>query len=171
MTEQNRIEKFKNMITVNIDFLTELIDTGFFTAPASTKYHGAYRGGLFDHSYAMAEELQLLTVNNNLTWQKERSPHVVGLFHDICKTQQYLEVDTGYVYNPDQLLPGHGDKSIILLQQWMSLTEEEMLCIRWHMGAFDDKDNWKYYSKSVAKYPNVLWTHQADMIASQVKGV
>ena len=53
----------------------------------------------------------------------------------------------------------------------MKLTEEEVACIRWHMGAFDDQKFWNYYTAAVKKYPNVLWTHTADMIASQVLGV
>jgi hypothetical protein len=53
----------------------------------------------------------------------------------------------------------------------MKLTPEEVMCIRWHMGAFDEKENWQYYSRAVNKYPNVLWTHTADMIASQIMGV
>jgi hypothetical protein len=57
------------------------------------------------------------------------------------------------------------------LASHMKLTEEEVLCIRWHMGAFDDKENWNKFTAAVHKYTNVLWTHQADMIASQVKGV
>ena len=53
----------------------------------------------------------------------------------------------------------------------LSLTEEERLCIRWHMGAFDKKENWDGYDKAVAQYQNVLWTHTADMVASRVLGV
>jgi len=51
------------------------------------------------------------------------------------------------------------------------LTEEEVLCIRWHMGAFDEKENWNAYGKAIEKYPNVLWTHTADMVASKIEGV
>jgi len=46
--------------------------------------------------------------------------------------------------------------------------EEELLCIRWHMGAFDDKENWNSYGRSVTEYPNVLFTHTADMIAARI---
>ena len=51
------------------------------------------------------------------------------------------------------------------------LTEEEMLCIRWHMGAFDDKENWNSYGRAVTNFPNVLYTHTADMIAARILGV
>lgn len=50
----------------------------------------------------------------------------------------------------------------------VKLTDEEMACIRWHMGAFDDKENWDKYGKSIEKYPNVLWTHTADMMAARI---
>jgi hypothetical protein len=45
------------------------------------------------------------------------------------------------------------------------------MCIRYHMGAFTDKSEWNDYTRAVRNYPNVLWTHQADMLASQVAGV
>mgnify|MGYP000999254425 CR=1 FL=1 len=48
---------------------------------------------------------------------------------------------------------------------------DTLICIRRHMGAFDEKSNWKYYSKAVNQYPNVLWAHTADMIVSQILGV
>lgn len=50
----------------------------------------------------------------------------------------------------------------------IQLTDEELYCIRWHMGAFDDTENWKYYSGAIEKYPNVLYTHTADMVAAKI---
>ena len=52
-----------------------------------------------------------------------------------------------------------------------TLTEEEIMCIRYHMGAFTDKEEWRDYTNAVKNFPNVLWTHQADMLASHVSGV
>ena len=49
--------------------------------------------------------------------------------------------------------------------------DEEIMCIRYHMGAFTDKSEWNDYTRAVSQYPNVLWTHQADMLASHVAGV
>lgn len=43
-------------------------------------------------------------------------------------------VGDGWEHNNNILLNGHGEKSIILFQPFVELTEEEMLCIRWHMG-------------------------------------
>lgn len=74
-------------------------------------------------------------------------------------------------YATDTLLKGHGDKSVMVLAQYFKLTEEEIMCIRYHMGAFCDKSEWNDYTRAVHKYTNVLWTHQADMLASHVEGV
>ena len=63
---------------------------------------------------------------------------------------------------------GHGDKSVIIAQHLLPLTEEEVLCIRWHMGAYDDQKVWDNLGAAIEKYPNVLFTHTADMIASKV---
>ena len=74
--------------------------------------------------------------------------------------------------NVDSILPGHGDKSVIMLSKYITLTDEEIACIRWHMGAYEkDTTMWNYYGKAIEKYPNVLYTHTADMIASKILGV
>ena len=146
-----------------------LKDGGFLTAPASTRFHGNYDGGLFDHSVAVMETLVKLTHDNNLKWQRKASPYVIGLFHDLCKCDQYLLLDGQYVYNDNLVLKGHGDKSVIILSQFMTLTEEEILCIRYHMGAYE-KDDWQGYDLAIRKYPNLLYVHLADMYASKVIG-
>ena len=170
----NRNEKLEELMGsfagfCDLGFENYLKDCGFTTAPASTKYHGNYAGGLFDHSLAVMDTLVQLTHDNNLKWQRSISPKVVGLFHDLCKIDQYLLLDGQYVYNDNLVLKGHGDKSVIYLSQFMTLTEEEILCIRYHMGAYE-KDDWQRYDLAIRKYPNVLWTHHADMIASKVIG-
>lgn len=190
MTELQRLNDFlaeaPEMIRTNkplIDFLTV---RGFFRAPASTKYHGAFPGGLYEHSLKVYEQLIRLTDGLGLTWQRNESRFIIGFFHDLCKIDQYREVvdDPGkvlfgavepegrvvhYEYNDGLLLTGHGSKSVLLLSQFMALTEEEMLCIRYHMGAYE-KDDWTGYDLAIKKYPNVLITHTADMFASKVDG-
>jgi hypothetical protein len=133
---------------------------------------------------AVTRFLLNLTKDNGLIWQKERSPYLVGMFHDLCKIDQYRNPKSGILvdgremvnpdaweYNPYTFLKGHGDKSVMLLSQFFTLTEEEILCIRYHMGAFVEKEEWRDYTRAVHAYPNVLWTHQADMLASHVEGV
>ena len=169
---------------VPVDMVDYLVSYGFFTAPASTKYHGAYEDGLYQHSVAVTKFLLRLTEDNKLIWRNERSPYIVGMFHDLCKIDQYRHpvigetlggdyiADNGkWEYNTNTLLKGHGEKSVMLLSQFYRLTEEEICCIRYHMGAFTDKSEWNDYTRAVSQYPNVLWTHQADMMASHVAGV
>jgi len=153
---------------------SDLNDMGFFTAPASTKYHGAYEGGLFDHSIEVANQLVGLTNRLGLTWERPDSPYIVGMFHDLCKCDNYVwDIEKGqYTYNPDIIIPGHGEKSVILLQRFTVLTDDEIACIRWHMGAYEkDPKMWEYYGRAIEQYPNVLYTHTADMIASKIVGI
>lgn len=173
MTLAERIEKFNNLMgdIVPPEVKKDLLDKGFFTAPASTKYHGNYEGGLFDHSYMVARYLKKLTKDCRLDWQNPRSPLLVGMFHDLCKMDNYIWIGNQYEYVIDTLLKGHGDKSVMIMAQYFKLTEEEIMCIRYHMGAFCDKSEWNDYTRAVHKYTNVLWTHQADMLASHVEGV
>jgi hypothetical protein len=181
MTEKERYELFletplANMLAAN-DGAVELLKRGFFTAPASTKHHGAYDGGLFDHSFAVMNFLVELSAKNDLKWTRPESPFLVGMFHDLCKIDNYRRAVYGkqlnqeWEHNPDCHIKGHGDKSVMLLSQFVTLTEEEILCIRYHMGAFVDKEEWRDYTAAIHKYPNVLWTHHADMLASHVLGV
>lgn len=158
-------------VTNNV--IDRLRDMNFFTTPASTKFHGNYEGGLFAHSILVAKTLVELTGCNNLMWERKESPYIIGMFHDLCKTDYYISNGTGHYWerNDDCLLKGHGEKSVMLLSQFYTLTEEEIMCIRYHMGAFTPKEEWSDYTRAVHTYPNVLWTHHADMIASHVHGV
>jgi HD superfamily phosphohydrolase YqeK len=171
---------------VSADMLDWLIGQGFFMKPAAIKYHGNYTGGLFDHSFEVMEDLVEMTEKFNIPWMNKRSPYIVGMFHDLCKLDDYVDenaVDTvvmgtgspisknpKWTCNSNQILKGHGEKSIILLSQFMTLTEEEIMCIRFHMGTYET-DDWDAYDKAIKKYESVLWTHTADMYASKVKGV
>lgn len=101
-------------------------------------------------------------------------PLIVGMFHDLCKVDDYVPTETGWDYNRNKVLNGHGDKSVIMVQHLLGpagLTEQEMLCIRWHMGAFDEKENWNCNGAAVAVEQNVLYTHTADMYASRVMDI
>jgi hypothetical protein len=187
----NRIEDFVEFVGGHIwdaDVIAgRLEELGYFSAPASIRYHGNVTGGLYEHSKAVTLELLNLTEKLGLRWGRRDSIYIVGMFHDICKTYDYsreivrekaadgsvvCETEGKWVYNTDMLLPGHGEKSVIIAQHILgTLTQEEIMCIRWHMGAFDDRENWKYYSAAVKKYPNVLYTHVADMTVSQIIGV
>lgn len=188
LTTNRRIELFDGLMKeiITKDFYNWLIQNGFFTQPASTKYHGAYEGGLFDHSYKVTQILLDMTQRLNLQWTRPESPYIIGMFHDLCKIDNYLTIvdepgetmmgtnevkgkEVYFEYNPNTILKGHGEKSIMLLSQFIALTEEELFCIRFHMGAYEGQDQWDNYDKAIRKYENVLFTHTADMYASKVK--
>lgn len=189
MNEAQRLHYFNEFMkpcSLTIPFVDWLISTGFFTAPASTKYHGAYEGGLFDHSKAVAESLMKLTDGLKLEWKRPESPLIVGMFHDLCKIDIYKEVvdNEGIIMfgmdepkerqvhyeHVEPLLKGHGEKSVMLLSQFMTLTPEELFCIRYHMGVYVPGDI-DAFGKAVEQFPNVLYTHTADMMAARIKGV
>ena len=160
-----------------------LDEIGYFDCPAAKSHHGAERGGLVKHSIAVAKELVNLTDKLGLEWERAESPLLIGLLHDICKCYNYKWEynENGEISNidyDDRVEGGHGSKSALLLASHIQLTHEELMCIRYHillnhilLSAFTDKSEWKYYSSSIHDYPNILYTHTADMIASQVRGI
>jgi len=171
---------------ISVDFLDWLIDQGFFVKPAAISHHGNYTGGLFDHSFEVMDVLVDMTKRFDIQWKDERSPWIVGMFHDLCKMDDYIDEnaegivvmgtgspvskDPKWTKNSGSILSGHGDKSVMMLSQFMTLTEEEIFCISFHMGAYET-DRWNQYDAAIKKYETVLWTHTADMYASKVKGV
>ena len=164
----------KDFVSENSEFVGWLEEKGFFTAPAAVRHHSNYTGGLFDHSLAVAEALVGYTDRLNLVWDRPWSPYIVGMFHDVCKTEAYHYNHTELTWehaNDQGVIPGHGEKSVIMLLQHIQLSDEEIACIRWHMGAFEGKEMWSGYSGACKKFPNVLYTHTADMYASQVLGI
>jgi HD superfamily phosphohydrolase YqeK len=185
MNDKSRVQLFHETVKQYLpdEMAAWLIAQGFFMKPAAVKHHSNYTGGLFDHSFKVMQVLVDMTEKFDLEWQNPRSPYIVGMFHDLCKIDAYIDEnaegmvvmgtgspiskDPKWNYNNDVILKGHGDKSVMLLSQFMTLTEEEIMCIRFHMGAYQTED-WDAYDKAIRKYPNVLFTHTADMYASKV---
>lgn len=173
-TEEERIALFTGCMPrpYNTGILQQLEKDGFFTAPAAASHHGNYEGGLFDHSFAVTCQLVDYTHSLGLQWERKESPYIVGMLHDYCKTKIYTKrEDRTYAHTGNTVLPGHGDASVILVQQFLDLTLEELMCIRWHMGAFEGEKYWNGYSEACKRWENVLYTHTADMYASQVLGI
>lgn len=177
-SKSERVEAFKALMSgafppPQCDSLARRLDRmGFFDAPASTKYHGVFAGGLYEHSEDVTRNLLDLTEKLGLKWGRNQSPYLVGMLHDLCKCDLYAEkADGTFSYQENRTLTGHGDKSVILSQELTDLSQEEILCIRWHMGAYDDSKYWSAIGAAIELYPNVLYTHTADMIASRIHGV
>jgi HD superfamily phosphohydrolase YqeK len=117
----------------------------------------------------VTKSLVYLTKKLGLQWKRPQSPYLVGMFHDLCKCDQYMQkADGTFDYRKNLPLVGHGSKSVIIAQHLLPLTEEEVLCIRWHMGAYDDKEVWNSLGAAIEDYPNVLFTHTADMMAARI---
>lgn len=174
--EDLNIKRFKEMAAgvFTESQIKRMKDMGFFRKPASLKHHGQANGDLYIHSLMIYELLKDWTEKGLIQWENERSPMVIAFMHDICKADDYIwDYDMNeWQWNGEALLTGHGDKSVIMATSFFpDLTEEEMMCIRYHTGAFEGKHMWNNYTNAVKRYPNILWVHQADMIASQVYGV
>ena len=164
-----------------------LLKSDFFIAPASTQYHGAYEGGLLQHSLNVFDCLdawcQRYDLYSDDTLTKENVA-IAALLHDVCKSHYYQkgtrnvkDPDTGKwyakeVYGVSERLPlGHGEKSCLILQWFIPLTVDELLAIRWHMGGFDsavkggDRSlNKAWEEAGTTKLPVLL--HLADMEAT-----
>ena len=150
-TEENRQKFERNLMRVERDGIDRLMEfirkSDFYTAPASTKYHGAYEGGLLAHSINVYENLHGKKYAAGL-WGAElkdvpdESIIVVGLLHDICKTYYYTtemrnrKIDGRWeqvpFYTVDDKIPyGHGEKSVMMVEEYIKLTPQERYAIRW----------------------------------------
>lgn len=159
-----------------INYLLERTD--YFIAPASTKFHSNFDGGLAFHSNNVVE----LLIQKNEQYKLGLSLdtiYLTGYLHDLCKCNIYektmrLKKDEmtgkwiGYAsYEINENVPlGHGEKSVILLQQFVKLSLEECLMIRWHMGAYIPKEDYRDYNKAIELYKSVLAFSNADAEAS-----
>lgn len=176
-------EKFKETFRSIIkrpgaeDLLKGLEKIGFFEAPASTKYHGAYPGGLVKHSNNVFRRLAWLNGEEARKGQQSYSAEhiaVVALLHDVCKAQVYsLErVPTGqqYTYRGDALPIGHGEKSVIMIQPFMELDAVEIIAIRWHMGAYDAaaRSDLRELDRAFKQCKLAAMLHLADMMATHL---
>ncbi len=174
-------EKFKAVFCAQVKrsggavMLRVLDEIGFFEAPASTKYHGSYKGGLVEHSNNVCRRLLWLAADQAAREGRQRysveTLVIVALLHDICKAKAYREnAEGGFVYNTYDLPYGHGEKSVFMIMQWMSLTEEEALAIRWHMGAYDNaaRHDLRELSRAMEQSELVVMLHMADMLATHL---
>lgn len=158
-----------------------LSDSDFFTAPASTRFHGAYEGGLLEHSLQVYEEICKLASLYSTKEINASSLIIAALLHDVCKVNFYksdtrnVKVNGVWeqvpVYMIDDKMPlGHGEKSVIILQNYIKLSADEIFAIRWHMGGFDDTA--KSYvggmqlSAALSNCPLLVLLHMADLSAS-----
>ena len=153
-----------------------LLSTDIETAPASTKYHEAYTGGLMEHSVNVFNELvRLLKAFPEVKVTAETAA-IIALLHDVCKVNCYKteyrnrkneygqwEKYPVYTFKEDFSFGGHGSKSVYLIQKFMKLTDAEAVAINCHMGV--ENGNWAV-NDAFRAYPLAFLLHTADMAST-----
>jgi len=153
MNQEQIKERIKELLIETHRFgMPELVhylehESDFFTAPASTKHHGAHVGGLAEHSLNVYYVLDRLNRELN-EYCLDHHIVTVALLHDLCKANYYAleprwrKDDRGKWESydawtvKDDLPLGHGEKSLHLISRFVKLDDVEALAIRWHMGAW-----------------------------------
>lgn len=183
----NRKEDFIRLYTEHIkrpgstELLKWLEDSDFFTAPASTRFHGSYIGGLCEHSVNVWEELVRLLKAYPEVRVTAESAAIVSLLHDLCKVGLYKtelrkqNVNGVWVQRPvyttkeDFCYGGHGSKSVYLIQRYMNLTEAEATAVNCHMGPWDRSPGDYSLGPAYEQFPLALLVHWADESATYIR--
>lgn len=187
MIQENK-NKYIEILRQNVkrEGIENLIDylqkTDFFTAPASTRFHSCFEGGLCLHSMNVLNRfIKLLHGEYGENWQEKcsmESAVIIALFHDICKAETYsiemrnvkengIWVQKPYYTVNDKLPYGHGEKSVYIVNGFIRLTREEAMCINWHMGEYDARAKGGVsLSEIYYKYPTAFLFHIADNMAT-----
>ena len=177
-------EEFINLLrSTNREGIEDLISflekTDFYTAPASTRYHGDFEGGLLEHSMKVYEIFKNKVEHNimGLNWSDD-TLIIMALLHDICKVNFYKvdyrnaknergEWEKVPYYTVDDTIPyGHGEKSVMMITEYIKLTPEEKYAIRWHMGFTEPKEQYNTLGAAFKRYPIALLLHEADLEAT-----
>ena len=177
-------EEFLNLLrSVQREGMEDLIkfveSTDFFKAPASTRFHGNFEGGLLQHSMKVYDILKEKLNNTPVPMNISKDTiKIVALLHDICKVNYYkvdyrnAKNDLGVwekvpYYTVEDTIPyGHGEKSVMMITEYMKLTVEEKYAIRWHMGLSEPKELYGTLSAAFSKYPLALMLFEADLEAT-----
>lgn len=159
-----------------IEKLIKWLDTtDFYTAPASTRFHGNYPGGLVEHSLDVLDEMNVLRKayhdHLNLSFSDD-SIKIVALLHDVCKADMYgvekrnrknaqgqWEQYDFYTRNELFNFGGHGSKSVWLVSKHIQLTDEEAVAINCHMGSWDGNTS---VGDAYEQFPLAWLLHVAD---------
>lgn len=182
LIEQNKktiIRLLESTNRVGIEKLIEYLNsTNFFIDPASAYYHGSYKGGLAHHSLQVYYNLKQYR-DLGLVSASDEEIIIVALMHDICKANTYsvstrnVKVDNEWVQvptykNEKPIYPyGHGELSVDILRDYIDLSINERLAIRYHMGAYESKESWNNLQYAQEISPLVLWLHVADVVATR----
>ena len=185
--EQTLMETKREGINALLDYIRK---SDFYTAPASTRFHSCHEGGLLEHSVNVYNCLNCKCSQDMWTESFKGigadSIAITGLLHDICKTNFYdVEMKNKKVYSEtgtksdsngrydwvsvpgytidDKIPYGHGEKSVVMLEQFIKLKPIERYMIRWHMGFSEPKENYNALGAAITKYPAILAMYEADL--------
>ncbi len=178
--KQEFVKLLKETNREGIDKLLDFLEkSDFYTAPASTRFHGSKECGLLEHSMKVYELLKQKVEHSPLPIDiSDESIRIIALLHDICKTNFY-KVDyrnaknalgvwekVPYYAVEDTIPYGHGEKSVMMISEYIKLTNDEKYAIRWHMGYTEPKELYTTIGLAYQKYPIALLTHEADLEAT-----
>ena len=174
------------------DVIEGLEGMGFFIAPASANHHLNIEGGLLLHSLNTCKAALMVwegmkALEPGLVKEVGRDSVIIAsLLHDVCKSDIYVrsvkkrknalgmwEDCEGYKVTYKNFPMGHGEKSVILLFcNGLEMTDDEMLAIRWHMGAWginmNSYEDQRCYDTSRKLYPLVAIIQAADSLAASI---
>ena len=185
MTNQERfLQIYREKITrEGADKLLEFLHkSDFFTAPASTRFHGAHEGGLVEHSLNVYDCLVDILARPRMKElygieYSDESIAIAALLHDLCKVNFYktsyrnVKDETGkwvsapYYTIEDSLPYGHGEKSVYMISAYMRLTRDEAFAIRYHMG-FSGNEDPGNVGRALEMFPLAYAVFCADMEAT-----
>jgi hypothetical protein len=171
-----------------IDKVIEYLNNSdFFKAPASTKYHNSFEGGLAEHSFNVYAVLKDKVSSLFPERLSKDTVIITALLHDVCKINFYKKenknVKKGTKLNykgeevpnwveeevwavDDQFPYGHGEKSVYLLSKYIELTDQEAMMIRFHGGFAEPKETYMNLSNALDKVPEIILLHAADLEAA-----
>ena len=174
--------------------LDKLESSDFYTAPASTKYHGSYVGGLLDHSLAVYHNLVRLVENKGLEGKYDSNClKIVGLLHDISKMNTYettytnkkvysengskydnngnydwVSVESYKVKDDVFTIGSHEATSEYMLSKFCPLTRDETEAILHHHGGMSWDSSKMEVAPIYSRNSLACLLHLADMIATYV---
>lgn len=147
-TKEKIIELLTGTQREGIDKMIEYMATnGFFEAPASTRFHGSYAGGLAKHSLRVYEMLVSHVAKYKPKTKSgfgqmqcgfdDQALIIAGLLHDVCKIGSYVrtKADDGWTNNRTKE-KGHAKLSINRIKNFIKLEKIEEMMIRYHMGVY-----------------------------------
>lgn len=152
-------------------------------ASAKTDYHGAFPGGLVDHSLRVLNNL--VALNKSFDWKLNKDSMIIAaLFHDIGKvgmpgkgaendfyidqTDQWRRDKLGEVYRYNDKLQymGTPDRSVFIMQHYgIQLTADEWLAIKLNDGFVYEPN--KPYCIKIA--PLVYGVQTADYVSTMIE--